>query len=53
MYLPLVTAWTKQYVYFQYSTGTLEADSNVAGTGKAGTKVIVAFGRQLKGCSVK
>ena len=41
--LPLVTARTKQVAYFHRDTGTLARRSNVAGTGKARTKVIVAF----------
>jgi hypothetical protein len=38
---------------FHWDTDTLETRSNVAGTGKAATKVIVAIGRPPKGCSVK
>jgi hypothetical protein len=38
----------KQYLYFQLNADTLGADSNVAGTAKAGTRVIVALRRPLK-----
>jgi hypothetical protein len=48
MSLPLVTARTAQHMYFQLDTDTLETHSNVAGTGQAGARVIVAFGSGLK-----
>ena len=51
MSLPLITPQTIQLACFHRDKDTLEMHSNVAGTGKAGAKVVAAFDLQLKECS--
>lgn len=50
---PLITARPMQAACFHDDKDTLEMNSNVAGTGKAGAKVEVAFDIQLKECPAK
>lgn len=48
----LITAQMMQATCFHGDKDTLEMRSNVAGTGKAGAKVVAALDIQLKECSV-